>query len=132
MSPLALLLLLPLAAARMAYQLPADAELLLSEPLQQTFSCEQLPYGYYADVANNCQIFHVCQPLADDIGALLETAHFTFACGEGTIFDQQTLTCQRPSLALPCGEASAFFRSANEGFGRVERPSGGDQDYYDY
>jgi len=130
MSPLPLvLLLLPLVSARMPYELSAGADLRLSEPLQRTFSCDNLPYGYYADVDNNCEVFHVCQPIADDIGALVETAHYTFMCGQGTVFDQINLACQHRSLAPNCEEAGSFFRSANEGFGRVvENPI----DYTDY
>lgn len=47
-------------------QLPAGAELVLGDYVQTTFSCEDAEhqrYGYYADVDNNCQVFHVCNPV---------------------------------------------------------------------
>ena len=38
------------------YQFPADAELYLDAPLDTSFTCEGLDYGFYADVNNNCQV----------------------------------------------------------------------------
>ncbi|XP_069185714.1 U-scoloptoxin(01)-Cw1a-like [Procambarus clarkii] len=114
-----ILALVSVAAARMAYQLPADVELYLSSPIQTTFSCDNLPYGYYADVDNNCQLFHVCLPVADEIGALLETAHFTFACGNETVFDQESLTCAHTALSFPCSEARTLYELSNAEFFRI-------------
>ena len=37
------------------YNFAAEAESLLIEPLVKEFSCEGRDYGYFADVANNCQ-----------------------------------------------------------------------------
>jgi len=118
----ALLALATVATARMAYQLPADAEFLLSAPLQTTFSCDNLPYGYYADMDNNCQLFHVCFPVADEIGALVETAHFTFVCGNETIFSQESLTCVHSADAFPCDQARTLFELSNQDFGRILTP----------
>ncbi|XP_042855365.1 U-scoloptoxin(01)-Cw1a-like [Penaeus japonicus] len=103
----------------MAYQLPADAEFLLSSPLQTTFSCDSLPYGYYADTDNNCKLFHVCLPVADEIGALVETAHFTFVCGNETTFSQESLTCVHDDDAFPCREARTLYELSNADFGRI-------------
>ncbi|KAK7084001.1 hypothetical protein SK128_025754, partial [Halocaridina rubra] len=108
-----------LSSARMAYQLPADFEFIMSAPLQTTFTCEDLPYGYYADVDNNCELFHVCLPIADDIGALVETAHFTFVCGNQTVFSQESLTCAHQEEAFPCSEARTLFELSNADFGRI-------------
>ncbi|QQP52927.1 Uncharacterized protein FKW44_005225, partial [Caligus rogercresseyi] len=68
-----------------AYQFAADAELYLSSPVQTTFSCDGQPYGYYADVDNNCQIFHICLPIEDDLGQIIETAQYSFICGNATV-----------------------------------------------
>lgn len=27
------------------------------------YSCEGLPYGYYSDPENSCQVFHICNPI---------------------------------------------------------------------
>jgi len=108
------------ASARMAYQLPASARDLLQEPLQENFSCEDLPYGYYADVENNCQVFHICVPIADDIGALVDTTQFTFSCGAGTIFNQESLTCNHEALSPPCANSPDLYRSSNQEFGRTD------------
>ncbi|KAK4313398.1 hypothetical protein Pmani_015252 [Petrolisthes manimaculis] len=111
--------LVSVVAARMAYQLPADAEFLLSAPIQTTFSCEDLPYGYYADVDNDCHLFHVCFPVADEIGALVETAHFTFVCGNKTIFSQESLTCAHVEYAFPCDQARTLYELSNAEFFRI-------------
>jgi hypothetical protein len=59
--------------ARMAYELPAGSDLLLGFQVRTTFSCDNRVYGYYADVDNNCQLFHVCFPVRDDIGGVSYT-----------------------------------------------------------
>nr|XP_053633577.1 U-scoloptoxin(01)-Cw1a-like [Cherax quadricarinatus]XP_053633578.1 U-scoloptoxin(01)-Cw1a-like [Cherax quadricarinatus] len=114
------LALAALASARMAYVLPAEAEALLrARTLQTTFSCDSRAYGYYADVDNNCQVFHVCFPLTDDTGSLLETAHFSFICGNETIFNQESLTCSHPEDAVPCEEATTLYDISNSEFGAI-------------
>ena len=45
------------------------------------------PYGYYADVANECQIFHICYPVVYADGEE-EMFKWSFICPNGTIFDQ--------------------------------------------
>jgi len=101
-----------------AYQLPADADVILGGEPVAAFSCENQPYGYYADVANNCQLFHICLPIEDDAGAVIETAQWTFLCGNGTVFDQQTLTCNFPDDAFPCEESASLFGAVE--FGKIE------------
>lgn len=51
------------------------------------FSCDDLSYGYYADVDNDCQIFHVCLPVVFADGKN-QTFKWSFICPEETIFDQ--------------------------------------------
>ncbi|XP_037787030.1 U-scoloptoxin(01)-Cw1a-like [Penaeus monodon] len=98
------------------YELPSNASLILGG-IQTGFECGDLPYGYYADEANNCAVFHVCLPYIDN--DLYITRHFSFMCGAGTMFDQERLVCDFPESALPCSEAAAFRRS-NEYFGRED------------
>lgn len=42
--------------------LPSNATSIRSD-ITDNFSCAGRPYGYYADVENDCQIFHVCLPV---------------------------------------------------------------------
>lgn len=108
------------AYARMAYQLPAGAEFILRQrSFSQNFNCDGRRYGYYADVDNDCEIFHVCLPVEDDLGQLIEMAHFSFMCGNQTIFDQSTLTCNNEADALPCSEAENFYDVTNADFGVI-------------
>ena len=50
-------------------------------------------YGYYADVANECQLFHVCYPVLYPDGQQ-EMIKWSFVCPNQTIFDQVTATDQ--------------------------------------
>ncbi|XP_068241302.1 U-scoloptoxin(01)-Cw1a-like [Palaemon carinicauda] len=95
------------------FDLPSNASLVLGG-IQTGFDCANLPYGYYADEANNCAVFHVCLPYIDH--DLFVVRHFSFFCGAGTVFDQEKLVCDYPEFALPCSEAAAF-RSSNGYFG---------------
>ncbi|XP_063590207.1 uncharacterized protein LOC134767086 [Penaeus indicus] len=89
--------------------LPSDGD---SSP---GFGCGDLPYGMYADEANNCAVFHVCLPYID--GDTYITRHFSFLCGEGTMFDQERLICDFPENSIACSE-SVNYRKSNEYFGR--------------
>ncbi|XP_066960062.1 uncharacterized protein [Macrobrachium rosenbergii] len=77
-------------------------------------------YGYYADVDNECQIFHICLPwkdlypkqFAEDV-----TYQFSFICPNQTVFSQDVMTCTWESEALPC-EASPELYWLNQNFFR--------------
>ncbi|KAK8746223.1 hypothetical protein OTU49_017310 [Cherax quadricarinatus] len=111
------------ASCRSAYQLPAGVELFRSQVIT-SFSCAGRPYGYYADVANDCSIFHICYPINDEFGNILEDAQFSFICGNQTIFSQQSLTCATPEEAYPCNQAESLYESSNADFGKIpEQPN---------
>jgi len=103
-----------------ALGLPADSSS-IRENIVDEFTCDARPYGYYADVANECQIFHICYPVVYADGAE-EMFKWSFICPSGTIFDQSALVCSFPLDALPCEEAPNFFEgpeSINARFGEV-------------
>ncbi|TRY76626.1 hypothetical protein TCAL_07088 [Tigriopus californicus] len=100
-----------------SYLFPDQAETLLYTPLSLSFSCEAREYGYYADTDNNCQVFHICLPIEDDIGNVIETAQWSFICGNGTIFDQQTLTCNYEQDSIPCDQAASLYNTVE--FGKI-------------
>ena len=80
---------------------------------------------YEFDLYDLCfvfQVFHICLPLEDDFGQITETAHWSFICGNGTIFDQQLLVCNYPQDSLPCDQAESFYNLVE--FGKI------DSDYY--
>ncbi|XP_047493374.1 U-scoloptoxin(01)-Er1a-like [Penaeus chinensis] len=77
------------------------------------FSCDGRPYGFYSDVDNECKAYHVCEPVVDEDGQLVEMAHYTFLCGEKTIFDQEQLSCATPGEAYPCANAAAIYEETN-------------------
>ncbi|XP_076039294.1 U-scoloptoxin(01)-Cw1a-like, partial [Oratosquilla oratoria] len=117
-----LLALLALAAAVYAqgpYQFSDGyLEILGGEPAQ-SFTCEGRRWGYYADVANDCRVFHVCFPMNDEEGNLIELAHFSFFCGNQTVFSQESLTCAHPQDAFPCDQAESLFEISNADLGRI-------------
>jgi hypothetical protein len=107
-----------------AWLLPDGAELLLSAPLQQGFQCTE--DGYYADVENNCQVFHVCHQQTDPEGKPIMN-HWSFLCGNQTVFNQLTLTCAFEEEAIPCQSAPQFF-NLNQRIGQPEVPFLDDND----
>ncbi|XP_013775903.1 uncharacterized protein LOC106460713 [Limulus polyphemus] len=96
-----------LQAKRSAYELPDGAELIIG-PMKTTFSCEGRHSGYYGDVDNRCEIFHICHPqiLPDDT---LQVGHWSFFCGNQTVFNQLTFTCAFPEEAVPCVYTPDFY-----------------------
>ena len=42
---------------------------------------------------------------------------YSFVCGEGTVFDQSTLTCNYPENAFPCEESPSLYGAVE--FGKV-------------
>jgi hypothetical protein len=100
------------------YQFAADTELYLESPLDTSFTCDGLDYGFYADTNNNCQVFHVCQPVENDAGEIIEYNQWSFICGNTTIFDQSTLTCNHALDAFPCADAPQLYGAVE--FGKVD------------
>ena len=63
------------------------------------------------------QVFHICLPIQDNDGNIIETAKWSFFCGNATVFDQQTLTCNHPEDAFPCEESPSLFGAVE--FGKI-------------
>ncbi|KAK7073964.1 hypothetical protein SK128_013279 [Halocaridina rubra] len=111
--------LLVAVAARSAYQFSDGyLDILGGEP-NPSFDCAGRSYGYYADVSNDCRVFHICLPIADDVGEVIETAQFSFFCGNQTVFSQESLTCAHPKEAFPCEESETLFDISNADFGKI-------------
>uniref|UniRef100_A0A4V2H8N0 U92-Liphistoxin-Lth1a_1 n=1 Tax=Liphistius thaleban TaxID=1905330 RepID=A0A4V2H8N0_9ARAC len=90
---------------RAAYTLPDGAELLVGR-VHSTFNC--FNNGYYADVDNNCQIFHICYSVANPDGTI-NNQQWSFVCGNQTVFNQLTFTCTHPEDSVPCIHAQDFY-----------------------
>jgi len=100
------------------YLLPDGVELYLSAPLSSNFRCSDA--GYYADIDNNCEIFHICDVQTTTEG-IREVRQYSFACGNATMFNQMTLTCATPEESIPCSAAPQYY-SINERLGREDIP----------
>ncbi|MCL4148271.1 UNVERIFIED_CONTAM: hypothetical protein GTU68_056303 [Idotea baltica] len=108
------------ASAQLGYNLPDGAETILrARSFTETFSCDGQPYGYYADVDNACQIFHICLPVTNEAGDVNHTARFSFFCPNQTVFSQESLSCTHEDSALPCDQASGLYQSSNADFGII-------------
>merc|ERR1739844_728142 len=78
-------------------------------PTDLNFSCEGRAYGYYADPATNCQVFHI--RLGDgDI-------KWSFLCPNQTIFNQQYFVCDY-AINVECNNVESFY-NLNANFGQV-------------
>ncbi|KAI1306073.1 hypothetical protein HDE_01332 [Halotydeus destructor] len=76
-----------------------------SHPKTQ-FSCEdRVSSEYYADPETNCAIYYICLPTQS--GKLSPTS---FACPNGTIFNQATRVCQ-PHDQVHCNLATRYYDS---------------------
>ncbi|XP_060522633.1 uncharacterized protein LOC132699766 [Cylas formicarius] len=101
--------------------LPSNATSIRSE-ISDSFSCEGREYGYYADVENDCQLFHVCLPMKYSDGRS-QTFRWSFICPEETIFNQEMFTCTRSDESMDCSQSPQFYE-LNRNFGSEEETSG--------
>jgi len=106
-------------------RLPANATR-LRPSIDDSFSCEGKKNRYYADVANECQVFHRCVPLkevfaADEDVALVPdiTYHYSFICNEFTLFDQANQVCAWAKEALPCAEVDRYVAALDSTISKV-------------
>ncbi|KAH0946748.1 hypothetical protein HN011_006475 [Eciton burchellii] len=99
-----------------------DNATLIRENIVDTFSCQDRIYGYYADMENECQIFHVCMPQT-------RTAiRWSFICPAETVFNQATFVCTQTESSIPCEESEKYY-ALNEEIGKeVEEEEEADQD----
>ncbi|XP_031773165.1 U-scoloptoxin(01)-Er1a-like [Apis florea] len=91
-------------------ELPDNATL-IRENIVDNFSCQDRIYGYYADMENDCQIFHVCMPQARG------STRWSFICPAETVFNQATFVCTKTENSIPCEESEKFY-NLNEAIGK--------------
>uniref|UniRef100_T1J0R6 Chitin-binding type-2 domain-containing protein n=1 Tax=Strigamia maritima TaxID=126957 RepID=T1J0R6_STRMM len=97
-------------------ELPAGAEFIIGG-YRTGFSCDNRRYGYYADVANDCRVFHVCVPVEDEHGRFSHDITYSFFCGNQTAFNQEHLTCEW-EWEVDCRLSESFY-SVNDHFGEI-------------
>ncbi|CAD7004076.1 unnamed protein product [Ceratitis capitata] len=98
--------------------LPSNATSIRAD-ITDSFSCDDKVYGYYADVENDCQIFHICLPVTYADGKE-NTFRWSFICPEETVFSQESFTCmRREDIAFSC-EDSVNYYELNRNFGMTE------------
>ena len=78
------------------------------EKLDTSFNCNGRVYGYYADVKNECKIYHVCAPKLTN--GVQSYQHYSFICADGLVFDQQRVTCvPQEDVSLECSHAESYY-----------------------
>ncbi|XP_063876335.1 uncharacterized protein LOC135109141 [Scylla paramamosain] len=91
------------------------------------FRCDDKIYGYYADVENDCKIFHVCVPFQQLFPANFTTPYtlqYSFFCNNNTVFSQDTMTCAWEDEALPCEFSQELYKFNHNFFRRVLKEDG--------
>ncbi|XP_017778211.1 PREDICTED: uncharacterized protein LOC108563907 [Nicrophorus vespilloides] len=94
--------------------LPSNATSIRAD-IDDSFSCEGREYGYYADVENECQLFHVCLPVTYSNGRS-QTFRWSFICPEETVFNQEIFTCTRSDESIDCADSPRYY-NLNTNFG---------------
>ncbi|KAJ8978827.1 hypothetical protein NQ317_018918 [Molorchus minor] len=97
--------------------LPGNATSIRND-ISDSFHCDGRDYGYYADVENDCQVFHVCLPVTYSDGRN-QTFRWSFICPEETVFNQEMFTCTRADEAIDCADSPRFY-DLNRNFGSEE------------
>lgn len=79
------------------------------------FSCYNRRYGYYADMAKSCYMFHLCYPVQEPTTGALIFQRFSFVCSDNAVFDQQHLVCvDNDTLSYPCSDSHLYFTESND------------------
>ncbi|KAG5678668.1 hypothetical protein PVAND_008321 [Polypedilum vanderplanki] len=90
-------------------RLPADSETIRNNIIDSQFSCDEREPGFYADIENDCQIFHRCLQERKEV--------FSFICPEQTVFDQRILVCiSDDDFDIPCSASDQYYRESNRAF----------------
>lgn len=106
-------------------ELPSNATSIRAD-ITDSFSCENRGYGYYADVENECQIFHVCLPVMNADERKERTFRWSFICPEETVFSQVVFTCVRmEDMPNECKDSEQYYQ-LNKNFGMAMNENGSD------
>ncbi|XP_066972023.1 LOW QUALITY PROTEIN: mucin-2-like [Macrobrachium rosenbergii] len=71
---------------------------------ETSFQChDKVPGGLYADIETGCVVFHICS-----VGPDSSFNDNKFVCGEGTLFDQKSRTCQAAG-AVDCSISESLY-----------------------
>nr|ATU82869.1 secreted Chitin-binding peritrophin-like protein [Pristhesancus plagipennis] len=76
-----------------------------------SFSCQDRPIGYYADVETNCQVYHMCGEGG---------RQYSYTCPNTTLFHQRMLICAH-WYQVNCNRSMADY-SANLLIGQRDKP----------
>ena len=80
-----------------------------------SFSCYERHYGYYADIFKNCSTFHLCYPIQDPSSQHIFYQRFSFFCSDNAVFDQKNLVCvENESESIDCQSSINYYDISNE------------------
>lgn len=86
-----------------------------SDEVLSTFSCFGRSFGQYADVSQDCRVFHLCYPYFNETSDELLYQRITFLCDNDSIFDQKRFICtENKTIDHRCHESEALYQTSNQ------------------
>jgi len=93
-------------------------EALKAENLNESltgFSCYGRSFGQYADVSQECRVFHLCYPYFNETSDELLYQRITFLCDNDSIFDQKRFVCtENATIDHKCHDSEALYQTSNQ------------------
>lgn len=78
-----------------------------------SFTCYGRSLGYYADVVQNCKVYHFC--LLGEYNGEPIYQRVSYLCMNEKVFDQQALDCVKESeLKAPCKDSAQHYDISNK------------------
>lgn len=83
--------------------------------LNESFSCYEKRYGYYADIAKDCSVFHLCYPIREPTTQEIIYQRFSFVCSDNFVFDQRQLVCvDNETTPVSCEDSVDYYIPSND------------------
>lgn len=78
-----------------------------------TFTCYGRQLGYYADIVQDCKVYHFC--LLGEYNGEPIYQRVSYLCMNDKVFDQQALDCVKESdLKAPCKDSASHYDISNK------------------
>ena len=87
-------------------------------PLQNTnFSCYGRPFGQYADIDEECRVFHLCHPYLNFTTGRLIYQRVSYVCGNNYVYDSRFFICiDRNTPGFRCNESPLQHLISNHNY----------------
>jgi len=83
--------------------------------VNSTFSCFGRSFGQYADVSQECRVFHLCYPYMNSTTEELLYQRISFECEDGSVFDQKRFLCaDNSTIDHKCSDSEDLYVQTNQ------------------